>query len=229
MSKTLTTDQENDLAWFFAGGLAVDAGHRSTMGSILDRMQYDLPSGGGGVGPEERGEWLLGRVRLERIIRERLSMLSHEQVAILRVLSSPIPDDRVWGLIEAFGGKEAGREAAAVAAMLAEAASAARRGALQASRSALHRGEPARAIEPHDAPGASQLPILRELSRRAATSEAKRAELAALRTEAKGKIADARKAYVEAIKPVRAADRAATDRRWSANVVPFARRRSDAA
>jgi hypothetical protein len=223
MSKTLTTDQEDDLAWFFAGGLAVDAGHRSTMGSILDRMQYDLPSGGGGVGPEERGEWLLNRVRLERLVRERLAMLTHEQVDILRVLSSPIPDDRVWGLIEAFGGKEAGREAAAVALMLAEAASTARRGALQASRSAKHRGEPSRAIEAQDAPGASQLPILRELARRAATSDAKRAEFATVRAEAKGKIAEARRDYVAAIKAVRVANRDETDRRWSANVVPIRR------
>jgi hypothetical protein len=227
--RKLTTDQETDLVWYFGGGLSVDAGHRSNMGPFLDRLEFNLPpSTATSPSADNLETWILGRVALERSIRRRLVLLTRQQVEVLRVIYSPISEDRVWGLVDAFGGKDPGREAAAVALMLEEDDARARREALQASRSARHRGEACEPIGAHDAPGASQTAVLRDLHKRAANSPAKKLEFDGKVKRARGAIEAARVAYIEAIRDVRRLEREESDRRWSQNIVPF-RRPDDAA
>ncbi len=212
----LTIDQEDDLRGYFGGLLEVVAGCRSPLGSLLDRMKYQLPrdlgayqrtsatvedapmgfqtdvSGaqGGRHDAEDKLIEAMGIVARQRTIRAALRAIEPGLAGVLRVVYSPIPEQLVVGLVSAFDD----RETAAVAML------------------GVHVG----------APGASKREVLRALIERAkgdkrrkiGPSEKARAELDERRTAAKMNIRAAVDQYVHALRDVQRRGREASRRRF---------------
>ncbi len=204
----LTQDQEEELRGYFGGALDVLAGSRSPLGSMLERMKYQLPNNDGGwrgytMGhdgnphkdelvmndAEDRLIAAMAIVARHRIIRSAIVTLSRSQAAVLRTVFSPIPEQLVLGLVSAFDD----RETAAVALLSVTV----------------------------DAPGASRSSKLRELTERTkgrknkGPSEKAVAELTERRLAAKAAIRDAIAVYVAALGNVQRAAREAKRKRFA--------------
>jgi hypothetical protein len=212
----LTIDQEDDLRGYFGGLLEVVAGCRSPLGSMLDRMKYQLPRDLGGyqrtfagvddvprgfqtdvagaqAGRHDAEDKLIQAMEIvvrQRTIRAALRAIEPGLAGVLRVVYSPIPEQLVLGLVSAFED----RETAAVAML----------------------GVPV------PAPGGSKREKLRALIERANGDKRRKigpsdkacAELNERRTDAKVKIRAAVDAYVNALRDVQRRAREAKRRRF---------------
>jgi hypothetical protein len=155
---------ELEIRGFFEGSLETVAGHRSSLGGMLDRLKYGLPQITASDNECDMGEVMIELAQHGRV-RRALLRLPAPYIAALRVCYSPIPLGLVWGLITACGGVTGrGREVAA----------------LVVSRAAV------------TAPGASQWLTVDQL-RQAASRRKKTAEKSAAADELASMVRDARR------------------------------------